>query len=259
VRALLILLLAGNVLAEGPDEPRAAEAPSPSPEVHVQPIAPKPIDDALIAPIPPKPIDATPMASAPLVVAQRPALPVVVIEEPRAVTWPFTLDLHVLVGAELHDQGQPIAFGVGAEALYHGWIGLFAALLASEGTPIIVSTGKASLADRVSVPFGFAVRPVGRAAMKHSSWGWRLLGGIGLQAGISVEHLRSSDAEATTAGLHLGLAVDVPIYGGPTQGGVAIRAGARLIVTPEVKLESNQAIQEPIASGQLFIGLAYTP
>jgi hypothetical protein len=180
----------------------------------------------------------------------------VVVE--RTATWPYTLDLHVLVGAELHSQGQPIAFGIGAEALYHGWIGLFTSLLGSEGTPIIVGAGKANLADRVSVPFGFAVRPFGRAAMRHDSWGWRLAAGIGLQAGVSIEHLRVNDADATTAGMHLQLSVDVPLYGGPTKGGVAIRAAGRLIVTPEVHLDKD-AIQEPITSGQLFVGIAYIP
>jgi hypothetical protein len=182
-----------------------------------------------------------------------------VAEEPHTATWPWTIDLHVLVGAELHDQGQPIAFGFGAEALWHGWVGIFASLLASEGTPILVAANKPSLADRISVPFGVALRPIGREAAKHQGWGWRLLGGIGVQAGISVEHLRVTDSGATTAGLHLGLGVDVPLYGGPLTGGVALRAGARLIVTPEVTLEANQAVREPIASGQLFVGIAYVP
>ncbi len=177
----------------------------------------------------------------------------------RTNTWPFTVDVHVLLGAEPHGQGTPIAFGIGGEGLWHGWVGPFAALLASEGTPIVVSDKKPSLADRISVPLGLAIRPLGRAAAHHDGWGWRLLGGIGLQAGVSIEHLRSTDDDKTTAGLHLALAVDVPLYGGPLQGGVALRLAGRLVVAPAITLEANKSIAEPIASGQLFAGICYTP
>jgi hypothetical protein len=189
-----------------------------------------------------------------------------IVQEARTFTWPWTLDVHVLVGAELHSVGQPIAFGLGLEVLYHGWLGMFVSLLGSEGTPILIGASQGSLADRVSVPFGFAVRPVGRAAMKHTSYGWRVLGGIGLQAGISIEHLRVSDNSVTTAGLHLQASLDLPLYGGPTTGGVSLRAAARLIVTPEetfdVVMSSNmltQAVHERAASGQILVGIAYVP
>ena len=177
----------------------------------------------------------------------------------RTNTWPFTLDVHVLLGAEPHGQGTPIAFGIGGEGLWHGWLGVFVSLLASEGTPIVVSSKKPSLADRISVPFGFAVRPFGPMAARRDGWGWRLLGGLGLQAGVTIEHLRSTDDDTTTAGLHLGAELDVPLYGGPTQGGVALRLAGRLIVAPAITLETNKSIAEPITSGQLFAGICYTP
>jgi hypothetical protein len=187
-------------------------------------------------------------------------------DEARTFTWPFTLDVHVLVGAELHDVGTPVAFGIGGEGLYHGWIGPFVALLASEGSPIVPTMGSAgkanpSLADRISVPIALAVRPLGPLAAqpeRSGRWGWRLLAGLGLQAGVAIEHLRSSDDEATTAGLHLGLNLDVPLYGGPLTGGIALRLYARLIWTPSVTL-STGAIAEPAANGQLFAGICYTP
>jgi hypothetical protein len=235
VRAFLILALATSALAEGPDELRDTPSPSPSPSplTEVKPVAPRFVPNA--------------------------------ITESRTFTWPWTLDVHVLVGAELHSVGQPIAFGLGAEGLYHGWLGVFVSLLGSEGTPVVTGT-TISLADRVSVPFGFAVRPAGRAAQHHTSYGWRLLGGIGLQTGISIEHLRVSDNSVTTAGLHLQASIDVPIYGGPTTGGVALRAGARLILTPEETFDQLvqggkvvSAVHEPIASGQIFVGIAYVP
>jgi hypothetical protein len=179
--------------------------------------------------------------------------------EGRTATWPFTLDVHVLVGVEPHDRGAPVAFGIGAEALYHGWVGPFASLLSSEGSPITPPAGKASLADRISVPLGLALRPAGRAAARHDGWGWRLLGGLGFQVGLTVEHLRSNDTDKTTAGLHLGAELDVPLWGGPLSGGIALRLAGRLMVTPAISLEANQAIREPITSGQLFAGLCYTP
>jgi hypothetical protein len=234
---LLILALAGNALAQSPDEPRLSE-PTPSPSPSPSP-SPAPIVVVVVAPPPARVF--VPNA----------------VEEVRTFTWPWTLDVHVLVGAELHTVGQPIAFGLGAEALYHGWLGMFVSLLGSEGTPLLIANNQ-SLADRVSVPFGFAIRPIGRAAMKHTNWGWRLAGGLGLQAGIGIEHLRVSDSDVTTAGLHLQASIDVPIYGGPTTGGVALRAAARLIVTPAVSLDGG-IIQEPIASGQILVGIAYVP
>ena len=54
------------------------------------------------------------------------------------------------------------------------------------------------------------------------------------------------------------VAVDVPIYGGTRQGGIALRLAARLMVTPSVALDKN-AVFEPAAAGQLFAGLAYYP
>jgi hypothetical protein len=253
VRAFLILALAGNAFAQV-DEP----SPSPSPEVSP---SPSPLPSPLPSPSPEA------VAPAPLVEV-KPVAPRFVpnaVTESRTFTWPWTLDVHVLVGAELHTVGQPIAFGLGAEALYHGWLGMFVSLLGSEGTPILVG-GTQSLADRVSVPFGFAVRPAGREAQHHTSYGWRLLGGIGLQAGISIELLRVSDNGVTTAGLHLQASIDVPLYGGPTTGGLALRAGARLIVTPEETFDQMvqggkvvAAVHEPIASGQIFVGIAYVP
>lgn len=179
--------------------------------------------------------------------------------------WPLTLDAHLLIGGEFHGpRGIPIAFGVGGELMWRARIGAFAALLSSEGSPILpqsAGNGKtlASLADRISVPIALAWRPFTPLAEKHVTWPWRLLAGIGVQAGVSIENLRTSDDDATTAGLHLGLSIDVPVFGGPIEGGLALRLYGRMVVAPDVTLDVNQPqrVHEPIFTGQIFGGLTY--
>ena len=185
-----------------------------------------------------------------------------VLVESRGVAWPLMLDVHALIGVEPHDRGNPIAFGAGTELLWRARIGGFAALLASEGTPIIApsvnGTQKPGFGDRVSIPFGVAARPLAPFTIDNSAWWARLVSGIGVQLGLTIEHLRTSDDNATTAGLHVALSVDVPLYGGPKQGGVALRLYGRLMFTPEVNLD-NRSVFEPLSSGQLFAGLSYYP
>jgi hypothetical protein len=182
--------------------------------------------------------------------------------EVRSATWPLALGVHALIGVEPHDRGNPLAFGVGAELLWRGRFGAFAMLLASEGTPVIAPTiGSVQLqafGDRISVPFGFAARPLASVGLKRRDYWGRLLTGIGLQAGITIEHVRTSDDSGTTAGLHLGLGVDVPLWGGTREGGVALRLYGRLLVTPSIALDAN-AVYEPVTSGQLFAGITYYP
>jgi hypothetical protein len=185
-----------------------------------------------------------------------------VVVQTLAAAWPLMVDVHALIGFEPHDRGYPIAFGAGAELLWRARVGGFAALLASEGTPIIPPTvngqPKPGFADRISIPFGLATRPFAPFSIEGTSFWARLAAGIGVQLGITVEHLRTSDDDKTTAGLHAAVTIDVPIYGGPKQGGVALRLAARLMFTPEVYLD-NRAVYEPVASGQLFAGLSYYP
>jgi hypothetical protein len=180
----------------------------------------------------------------------------------RSRTWPYQLDLSVVVGGEPHDRGTPIAFGVGAEVIFKLRAGVFAALLSSEGTPIlpVQQDGKTqpSLADRISVPFGIAARPLSGLGARDSYW-HRLLAGVGVQVGATVEHLRTSDDNRTVGGLHLAANLDIPVWGGPAEGGVALRLYGRLLIAPEIQLETNNAVFEPITSGQIYGGLVYYP
>jgi hypothetical protein len=181
----------------------------------------------------------------------------------RTQLWPYTLDLHALIGVEPHSQGNAVAFGAGAEFYWHGRVGAFAELLASNGLPIIppMQSGHSqpSLPDRVSIPFGFAARPFA-VGQDQESWGRRLLAGIGVQLGLAVEYLRTSDDSVTTAGLHLGVGIDVPLYRGPLQGNaVALRLYGRALFTPSVTLEANKTVEEPVASAQLYAGIVYYP
>jgi hypothetical protein len=185
------------------------------------------------------------------------------VVETRAAAWPLALGVHALIGFEPHGSGDPVAFGVGTELLWRARLGGFAMLLASEGTPILVPQPP-SLGDRISVPFGLAARPLAPLGLLRRDYWGRLITGIGVQAGISVEHLRTSDDNAATAGLHLGLGIDVPLWGGPREGGIALRVYARMLVTPEVRLDYDSMrklflVDEPIVSGQFFAGITYYP
>ena len=185
------------------------------------------------------------------------------VVETHAVAWPLMIDAHVLLGIEPHgERGTPIAFGAGAELLWKARLGGFAELLSSGGTgliaPTVMGVMEPGFADRISVPFGLASRPLAPWFINRSQWWARLLDGIGVQLGLTVEHLRTSDDATTTAGLHAALSVDVPLYGGPKQGGAAIRLAGRLMVTPTIFLD-NRAVAEPATNGQLFIGFAYYP
>jgi hypothetical protein len=137
------------------------------------------------------------------------------VVQQRSATWPLMTGIHVLMGVEPHDRGNPAAFGVGLELLWKARIGGFAALLASAGTPIVPPTmdgvQQPALGDRISVPFGVAGRPLAPFAGDQRRWVNRLLTGVGVQLGLTIEHVRTSDESATTAGLHIALGVDVPI------------------------------------------------
>jgi hypothetical protein len=190
-----------------------------------------------------------------------PPLPEVV--ETRAVGWPLMLDVHVLLGVEPQgSRGSPIAFGAGAELLWRARVGAFAELISSEGTALIAPTMnnvmQPGFADRISIPFGLAARPLARWFVDRRDWVSRLATGFGMQAGVAVEYLRTNDDDKTTAGLHAAVSLDVPIYGGPKQSGVALRLYARLVVTPTVHLDSD-TVFEPNVVGQLFAGLVYVP
>ena len=173
--------------------------------------------------------------------APEPVAPPVVIESLSA-TWPLALSIHALIGFEPHDRGIPVAFGAGTELLWRGTLGGFAALLAAEGTPIIppatANAAQPGFGDRISVPFGFAAHPLTPLARRNPRAYWaRLVTGIGLQVGVTVEHVRTSDDDKTTAGLHLGLGVDLPLWGGLREGGVSFRVYGRLLFTPEITLD----------------------
>jgi hypothetical protein len=189
-----------------------------------------------------------------------------IVETPKSRTWPASVVLSALVGTEPHgDSGSPVAFGVAGAILWKASVGGFAALLSSSGTPILPepvnNMAPPSLADRISVPFGLAGRPLAWIGLLRDDWWGALAQGIGLEVGLSVEHLRVSDEDRTFAAFHLGGTVDVPLYGGPRAGGLALRFQWRLIAGPEQRLaeDETRTIYEPTASGQVFGGIAYYP
>jgi hypothetical protein len=192
---------------------------------------------------------------------------VVALPDRLAATWPATITIQALIGTEPQgNRGNPVAFGVAGEIMWRARVGGMIALLSRSGLPVLpVRVGEVtlpSLADRISFPIAVVGRPFAAIGERHHArWWGRLLHGIGVSAGLSVENLRTSDENQTVVGLHLGLSADVPIWGGPMQGGVALRLFGRLVVGPEVRLETDQTQQvwEPGTAGQFLVGLSYTP
>jgi hypothetical protein len=189
-----------------------------------------------------------------------------VIEETHTRLWPATVEASVLIGGEPHGaRGVPISFGIAGDLLWKGRLGGFAAVLASEGTPIqpVERNGVKlrSLSDRISVPIAFEWRPFTTLGRNAHPWVRQLLAGIQAQVGLSVEHLRTNDDSQTTAGLHLAAGFELPIWGGPTAGGLTVRFWARLSVTNDVALDTSnaQTVFEPGTSGQIYGGICYYP
>jgi hypothetical protein len=88
--------------------------------------------------------------------------------------------------------------------------------------------------------------------------GWlrRLAAGIGIELGMSIEHIRTSGQSETTGALHAALALDVPLWGGPVEGGVALRFVGRLMAGSAVTLESG-AVAMPAVGGQFYGGVSW--
>lgn len=194
----------------------------------------------------------------------QPPQPVIAVE--RARSWPLSIAATLLIGVEPRSQAngaQPVAFGIGGEFLWRARVGGFVSLLSSEGTLVLVTqtvngTKAPSLPDRISVPFGFAARPFTVLVERRDEYWARLVAGLGVQVGVTVENLRTSDDSQTVAGLHLGVSVDVPLWGGPVQGGAGLRLAGRALFTPAVSLSAN-SVAEPIASGQFYGGFCWWP
>jgi hypothetical protein len=184
----------------------------------------------------------------------------------RPRSWPLSIAATLLIGVEPQPQANgasPIAFGIGGEFLWRARVGGFVSLLASEGTLVLVTqvvngTKVPSLPDRISVPFGFAVRPFTFLVGDREEYWARLLAGVGAQLGVAVENLRTSDDSQTVAGLHLALSLDVPLWGGPVQGGAGLRLMGRAMFTPSVTLSAN-SVAEPVSSGQFYAGFCWWP
>src|SRR5581483_5848118 len=138
--------------------------------------------------------------------AESPNLPpqqLVAVERPRS--WPLSIAASLLIGVEPQHQSNgapPIAFGIGGEFLWRARVGGFVSLLSSEGTLVLVTdvvkgSKVPSLPDRISVPFGAAARPLMFLVENRDEYWARLLAGFGVQVGVAVENLRTSDDSQT--------------------------------------------------------------
>ena len=66
--------------------------------------------------------------------------------------------------------------------------------MASEGTSLLPVANQDALSDRISLPLGLAARPFAHLASinAQSSWLQRFVASLGVQVGLSMEHLRTS-------------------------------------------------------------------
>jgi hypothetical protein len=146
-------------------------------------------------------------------------------------------------------------------------VGGFAELLSSQGTQVIAGADQDALADRISLPLGFAARPFAHLVEAQSSWLQRAVASLGVQVGVSMEHLRISLDSDTTAAFHFALSAELPLWRGPLDGGVALRLYGRLLAGPQVLLNqpqpgaasSGKLVREEGVTGQLFAGLVWYP
>lgn len=106
-----------------------------------------------------------------------------------------------------------------------------------------VRTGKEpAIPDRISLPLALEVRPL--AFLPSSGYVGRVLAGVGLRAGPSIEILRTASDQTATAGLYLALLGEVPLSR-VAQHGVSLRLGLHLITAPRVSLNDGLVRSSP--------------
>lgn len=174
------------------------------------------------------------------------------------------------------------AFHVGGTLLWRGFLGASLGLSASAGSPLIPGDeAQAAFGDRISTSLALAVRPIAPWAWKRGDgFVTRLLAGVGLEAGPSVEYLRTSSitlpgcslpATKVQPGGHVAASLELPLLGNLQGGWLALRVTARVIISPEAKLAPIESTPDPdtgekcrplvkmtTVSPQITFGLAYT-
>lgn len=135
------------------------------------------------------------------------------------------------------------AGGVDLSLLYRARIGASLGLYSVSGVAALINETDAAqtpaIPDRVSIPLLLDVRPLAfLQRAQRPSYTARVLRGVGLAAGPSVELVRTSSDQATSVGGQLRLQVEVPLHGGPRHG-VSLRAAAHLLIAPRVSLNGG--------------------
>ena len=183
-------------------------------------------------------------------------------------TYPFQIGTGIYVGAQLtmNSKGQaPVAFGALLEGMWRGTVGVATGILSSAGSrlkPAMTDMGGAAepvAADRISVPFVLAVRPLQPLGWGRMGWSSRLTSALELQIGPSVEHVRSAYEAKTLAALHVAVGFDIPLYlGSQIEGGVTLQLLARGVVAPRVTLATN-TLESRTFTGQIYAGVCWYP
>lgn len=168
-----------------------------------------------------------------------------------------------------------LAGGADLSLLWRGRLGGSIGLFSSAGQAVKTGTEPA-IPDRISLPLTIEMRPLSflRGAEDPTLRG-RLLSGLALRIGPSVEILRTASDSAAAAALFLGLGGEVPLTSA-RRGAVSLRLQLNLIVSPVVVLndgsvrsaagscaptpECNQQRYQGYASlAQTYVGLVYYP
>lgn len=163
------------------------------------------------------------------------------------------------------------AGGVDLSLLYRGRLGGTVGLFSVSGQAI---QGTVAAPDRVSIPFLFDVRPLGFLVPRgDTSYKGRLLTGLGLALGPSVEVIRISSDSTVNPGLVVRLQAELPLHAQP-RNGVSLRFAAHTVVSPAVALYSGGVRTTPFecvpatcagvplgldAVFQAYFGLVYYP
>ncbi len=165
------------------------------------------------------------------------------------------------------------AGGVDVSLLWRGRIGGMLGLYSSSGQAAIAQAvgGQTppGFPDRISVPLALDVRPLGYLVSPGDrSWRGRLLGGLGLRLGPSLELVRTAGDSAAGAGLFFAAQAELPLHGAPRHG-VSLRFTTNVIYAPQQELNNGMVRTsgstdcatgcgyEPVV--QTYLGLVYYP
>lgn len=168
------------------------------------------------------------------------------------------------------------AGGVEGGLLWRWRVGAVLGLYSVNGVGAAVASDGATqvpaIPDRISIPLSVELRPAG-FFVPPGGYRRRLLHGLGLRVGPSLELLRTASDQVAGLGFHLGLFGELPLYVAPHHS-VSLRVLGDLLISPRASLNNGVVrsvnfsdCADPCPSGtygygpvgQLYLGLVYLP